>query len=831
METEEKWVKSACDMCLHHCGIMVRVKNGVVVEIEGDETNADNMGKLCPKGHAGIMKLYDPYRFKHPVQRTNPKKGLNENPEWEKISWKEAFDIIGERLRKLREEDPRKLLPSIGDFQRLYNWAWPAAFGSPNMFTTVGLYCGGAYHPINGITHSAFAAINDYNYCNYWIQIGSGDGFSSHLHLAGSIKRMADARMRGMKLVVVEPRLSPAAAKADEWIPIRPGTDRAFVLAMAYVLIHELGQYDAEFLKRKTNAPYLVGSDGYFVRDENSCTLIYDPVDKKIKPYNDPSIKDYALEGVYKFNGADVKPAFQVLKDKIAEYTPEWAEKITTVPSETIRRIAKEFVTEARIGSTIVLNGKQYPYRPAAVNYYRGAQSHLHGTMDNQAYKLINMLVGNIDVPGGHLGVPLYHHTIKDLVKPGPDGCIQPEPHQLHPPFPFKYPPDSTQLMEWFPIGVDPGHLNTETVLNPDKFGLNYIPDTMFLYHTNPLWNMPGTDKVIQVFQKMDFIFALDIWENESTKWADIILPDHTYLEGWTLTIVEAPMVTGHVLRQPVIEPLYDTMDATDILIELADRGEFLDAWNETLNFVLGLIDKPEYMLEPDKKYTAEEIFDRVAKALYGEDRDLEWFKEHGNTMREMTPEELYDPYGDLRLHFYMEIIKKEGDELKSNLEKHGVDWWDTSFYRPLPEWVDSPLHTEKDYDLYAITYKSTQQIFAMSAVNPWLTDISVKDPMQGNIVINRRTGERKGLKDGDWVIVKSLFGEVRGRIKLIEGIHPEVVGFPNDISRFLEGHPILDRIESKGAHYNRLLPSSLEWTDRASGVFETAVRVSIEKA
>ena len=166
--------------------------------------------------------------------------------------------MVSRELGKVRADDPRKLLCAIGDFQRILLWGWPAVFGSPNFFTSLGNYCGGSYHPVNGSVDGSFAAINDYDRCNYWIQIGSGDGFSSHLHLSGSAKRMADARMRGMKVVTLDPRMSIAAAKADEWIPVLPGTDRAFVLGMAHVLIHELRQYDRDFLRDRTNAPYLV---------------------------------------------------------------------------------------------------------------------------------------------------------------------------------------------------------------------------------------------------------------------------------------------------------------------------------------------------------------------------------------------------------------------------------------------------------------------------------------------------------------------------------------------------------------------------------------------
>src|SRR3990167_3388537 len=106
----DRWIRSACKMCLHSCGIKVHVQNGVVVKIEGDETNPDNMGKLCPKGNSGIMRLYDPHRVKTPLKRQNPKKGKGVDPQWKEISWGEALTTVATKLKSIRESDPRKLL-------------------------------------------------------------------------------------------------------------------------------------------------------------------------------------------------------------------------------------------------------------------------------------------------------------------------------------------------------------------------------------------------------------------------------------------------------------------------------------------------------------------------------------------------------------------------------------------------------------------------------------------------------------------------------------------------------------------------------------------------
>ncbi|MBI4322117.1 MAG: molybdopterin-dependent oxidoreductase [Chloroflexi bacterium] len=824
-DRNERWIPSTCKLCLHGCGILVKVVDGVAVKIEGNPNNLDNLGKLCPKGNAGLMRLYDPRRVKAPLRRTNPRKGYDQDPGWEEISWDEALDEVARRFRKIREDNPRKLLASVGDFQRSYLWAWPLIFGAPHIVSTVGTYCGSAAHPLSGIVDGCFSNVNDYDHCNYWIQIGAGDGFSSHLHLSGSAKRMADARMRGMRLVVVDPRLSVAAAKADEWIPIRPATDRAFVLGLMNVLVFELGIHDARFLKIQTNAPYLVGPDGFMVRDQSGKPLVWDGVERVVKAYDDPTVRDFSLEGTYTAQGVECRPAFQVFKDILKDYTPESMSLVTSVPVETIRRIARELGEAARIGSTIVLDGKEYPYRPAAVTYYRGAHSHADGTLDNMTFKTINTLLGNVDVPGGHLGVPYDFRGY--LIEPGPDGMVAPKPHQDMPWMPFRYPPLSSHLAELFPIGFTAGHLSVETLTNPGKYSPAFKPEAMLIYHSNPIWNQPATDKMIGILKSLDFIVAIDILLNESTVWADIVLPDHSYLESYALQCSEPPMVTGQTLRQPVVGPLYKTKDAVDIFYELAERIGFLEDWNDYLNFRLWFYKKPQYMLDPKMKHSPEEILDAVARSVNGDERGLEWFKEHGNAVRKLTPAEMYQPYHELRIPFYFEFIKKTGKELAEKIREKGGEW-DTSDYLPLPIWRESKLYREpSEFDMYAICFKEAIHNFADTITIPWLTEISDRDPANLGILINAQTARRKGIASGDEIVVTSPYGEVRGKAVVTQGIHPEVVGVSNGVSRWvnraLPNRPAIS--------FNSLLSPSMDYTDKVTGSFETAARVKVARA
>jgi anaerobic selenocysteine-containing dehydrogenase len=827
-----KWINSTCKMCLHSCSIKVHVTDeGVVNKVEGNSTNPSNESGLCPKGNGALLRLYDPQRVKTPLKRTNPRKGPDDDPGWVPISWEEALDTVGRELKKTFEDDPRKLLPAINDFQKIYLWAWPAAFGgNANYFSVVGTQCGGGYHPMNGFIHSTFAAGNDTSYCNYWINNGGGDGFSSHLHMAGAARHMARARVdRGMHLVTVEPRLSISAAKSDEWIPIRPATDRHFALGLCYVLIHEK-LYDDAFLKKDTNAVYLVGQDGFFVRNEEGNIYVWDSVDNKAKLWNDETIKDYALEGEYEVEGVKASPAFQLFKNNISKCTPERMSQITTVPAETIQRVARDFAKAANIGSSIKIEGRTLPFRPAAYNYYRGAQGHKTGTMTNHTFKLVNFLVGNIDTPGGHVGVTLDDFMIdRGHIWEGESGQIKTTPHQLHPEVPFAYPPKTAHLMDYFPLGVDPGHLITQTFFDPKKWGMDFKPDTMLICHSNPLWNLNGPqEKYFDIMRSMRFIVAIDILLNESTQWADIVLPTLDNLERWNMVMIEPPLTEGACLTQPAIQPLWDCKSEEEIFNEISERVGILDQWNEIQNYANMFFEKPELMLKPGKKYSDREIAERKGKMWNG--KDLDWYKEKGHASTMRRTDKFYRPWEGQRIHFYIEDILTRKVELQENMKKNNVpfyDIWEWDDYQAIPNAVLDPVHKEPDeFDMYAITFKDVQINFGENLSIPWISDIVYKDPVHMGILINTQAAKNRGISDGDLIKVTSNYGTIMGLARVTEGMHIETVGVSNALSRWTGYHAV---VKPAGGHYNRLLPADLKNTCACSGQMETAAKVKVE--
>jgi anaerobic selenocysteine-containing dehydrogenase len=216
---------------------------------------------------------------------------------------------------------------------------------------------------------------------------------------------LAAARDRGIKLKVMDPQGFTVAAKGDEWIPVLPATDIAVFLAIANLIVNEIGIYDKEYIRHRTNGAYLIGADRLYVRDEKTKKpLLFDEADGQIKTYDDPSLAHPAIEEKYTACGVECQPSFSIIKEHLKQYEPGWASEVSTVPEDTIRRLAKELVEEARIGSFIDIDGVQVPYRPACVVGYKGLQTHQNSFHQYAAMHQINVLLGNQDVCGGILG-------------------------------------------------------------------------------------------------------------------------------------------------------------------------------------------------------------------------------------------------------------------------------------------------------------------------------------------------------------------------------------------------------------------------------------------
>ncbi|MDZ4245582.1 MAG: molybdopterin-dependent oxidoreductase, partial [Dehalococcoidia bacterium] len=706
-----------------------------------------------------------------------------------------------------------------------------------------GIRCGSSMHTFANHIHSAFRCHPDLTYCNYLLVIGFNLAVSG-----GVVMNLAwrDAAKRGMKTVVVDPVLTATAARSEEWIPIKPSTDLALLLSLIHVIIHEIGRIDEEFLKTMTNSPYLVGQDGNFARDRSTGkVLVWDTDAGAAKPFDDPSVKDTALEGTFTCGNEGCKPVYQVLKEHVAEYTPEWASKITEVPASTIRKIAGEYVDHASIGSTIKLNGTVFPFRPVHIIIGRPVEASMNCYQAVIASHILAALVGCLEVPGGH-GGGTVQPTYLDLgLNPGDDGMINMHSDD------YSWPPVSYDGAEIFtPFGLHrtrphlaglgrPGHLAWLNLTHPPKnFPMPPAPEAYIRWRSNPLLSIGDPAPVYDVLTAMPFLLSISYVHDEVTELSDIVLPDHTEMERFELLpTTRAPGVARRykqiALRQPVVEPLHDTRDISDILTELAARMGFLAEYNETVNTLSGLIEP--YKLEKSKKYNWIEIVDRQCKSVTKGSHDLEWFKKNGAITIPMKAEDIYG----VHLHMkrsgmrypipYMEKVKRKGDDLIKHLAEHEIDWWPTNAYTALPTYIPCVLEeVPPEYDMFVVTSRLIEFNLGKNIELPWLLELTEHMGDQPEIVLNTATAAAKNIKDGDMVWLESPVGKIKGSVITREGIRPDTILIPGQFGNW--AMPLASK--TGWVNQSALTTIDYKWTDPVTGSIQgNVVKARIYRA
>ncbi len=273
--------------------------------------------------------------------------------------------------------------------------------GRSSTSPSAGLHCGSAGHFVNALNYAAFVIMPDFNYCNYQIVFERTRETVVSVQYTSMQGAAARARV-GMKLVVFDPVCNNAASKADEWVPLIPGTDGSWRWRCWHAIANELGTIDTDYLKNRSNASYPIAPDGHYVRDrETNKPTIWDETAGKAKTFDDPTIGEIALDGSFQVQGTEARPAWVLLKERFQEYPPEKAAPISGVPAKTIRRIATEFAQAAQIGATITIDGKEMPFRPVSTFNIRSAGTHKNGTQTLFAIDLLNHVVGAVNVPGG----------------------------------------------------------------------------------------------------------------------------------------------------------------------------------------------------------------------------------------------------------------------------------------------------------------------------------------------------------------------------------------------------------------------------------------------
>ncbi|MFC2070336.1 molybdopterin-dependent oxidoreductase [Chloroflexota bacterium] len=865
---KDYWVHSVCSLCYNECAIRVRVVDGKPVAVEGvPESDRGAQGGLCAKGVSSIMDWHDPNRILYPIKRTNPKKGLHEDPKWQRISWEEALDTITEKLIAARKKDSRSVLigftpgPTGGMRANVTFARFGGAYGTSIAAGGPGVMCGATAHHIGALHYAAWDIIPDYSFCNYVLRCGGSEGWGGGRNAFASVRMAAAARDRGMKMKVIDPQGFTVASKGVEWIPILPATDIAVFLAIANLIVNEIGIYDDEYIRHKTNGAYLVSSNRLFVRDkQTNKPLLFDDADNKIKTYDDPTLTRPVIEGKYTVGGVECQPAFALIKEHLRQYEPDWASEVSTVPSDTIKRLARELVDEAKIGSYIDFNGVKVPFRPACVVGYKGLQTHQNSFHQYSAMHLINILLGNQDVCGGILG----SGTARSLGYPetggfdfapyiGYDGMLTagawPVGRAAWPPRSVAGPGISMNFSDIFAHSASnfyPYAEDWEELWN--NAGNPFEPQIFFTYGANVVMNVVRPEAAEKFLRKVPFSFALQPFHNETTEgFCDIVLPESHYLE--TLDVASSFGVTYNYpigldkwsfhLRMPVAEPRGETRDAQDVINDLADRLGIRPAYNEQLDdfytFRKARQAKENVLvpriLEPEDRISNIELVDRILKYHFSNDRGLEWFKDSGFISWEKRPEECYWRwFVNARIPIYYEQVEKDREEIRKRAEKIGFQLnWD--YFTGLTSYFPSVIYTElpldSEYDLFVISQRDSLMTHRFTAHNPYINEMASLNPYTYKIAMNAETAREKGIKDGETICLENHWGDkVTGNVKLTRLIHPKVVAAVG-LGSWAKGTPIS---RGKGINPNALLRQDQHHFCPISGSAEPTARVKVYK-
>lgn len=858
---EDVWVDTQCHRCQSECGVRAHRVNGVVVKLEGNpDSSIGTQGGLCPKGVAGLQVLYDPNRLNVPLKRTNPVKGIGVDPEWKEISWDEALEEICSKLKTAYETDPDKIIIQHGIVagnQIIPYFLVPMMAclsnekGHPFHINAAGAHCGNAGHFLNVIQYAAFVVMPDWKYCNYEIVFGTNSANGGFQQFA--TKMSAEARGRGMKLVVFDPVCNNAASKADEWVPIIPGTDGIVAIAMLNVIVNELGIYDAHYLKYRSNAPYLIRHDGRYLRDkETDKPLIWDQTEQKAKTFDDPSVMEFALEGTYEVQGETCRPAWELLKERFKEYSPERAAEVSGAPAETIRRIATEFAHAARIGETITIDGHEMPFRPVSTYNIRSAGTHKNGTQTLYAMDLMNHVLGAVGVPGGLTSLSMecfgypgtdQPHIVAAKCKDGllrtggkwlfPEGGVWPLREAEYP---------RHQLEEMFPCALEVPILNAadrEEILN--KVGLAKSYDILINCASDAILNGTNPKDRERFYKDVPFIVDIDIFSNEFNEgFADILLPDASYLErsdwmGAQHMYHNQPPGVDYPwcchITQAVVEPMYERRPATQIVIDILDRVGLGPKLNMVFNGLFCLDEK--HQLAPDEKIDWEDLCDKVLRQMFGEEHNWEWFKKNGFISWPKKIEEVYWGYfkKDIRVQAYWEFllgVREKVAEITKNIGLEG--YLDLAQYDPCPIWRPAPANEvdDKSFDLYAFSWGDAMHGNSNTQQQPWIDEVSRMNPFTYFVNINEETAKAKGLKAGDLVEIESWRGlTVKGMLQTRQGIHPAALTVMGVSGHWAKGQPIA---KGKGVNFNSLIDFRFADMDPISCTIDVCVKVKVRK-
>jgi anaerobic selenocysteine-containing dehydrogenase len=892
---------TTCYMCACRCGIRVHLRDvGHGPELRYIDGNPDhplNQGVICAKGSAGIMKQVSPARLTKPLLRKpGSERGAGE---FEPISWERAFEMLTERLGRIRSTDPKKFALFTGrDQMQALTGLFARQFGTPN-YAAHGGFCSvnmaaGMIYTIGG-SFWEFGG-PDLDRAKLFVMIGTAeDHHSNPMKIA-----LSKFKRAGGRFISINPVRPGYSAIADEWIPIKPGTDGALLMALLHELIAS-DLVDHAFLKRFTNAPQLVVLDdcnrqGLFAFDPNPekgppgdgrhphNKLVWDKTSGRVLNAYPEGIADGcdpALEGHYTLaDGTQVAPSFQLLRERVASCTPEWAAAITGIAADRIRRLARE-LGETALKQAFELPipwtdawGKVHPAtqaRPVAFHAMRGLAAHSNGFQTVRALAVLMSVLGTIDAPGGFRHkAPYPRHIVPNYRAFNSPEMIRPNTPLNAAPLGFPANPDELAINpDGSPIRIDhafswehplSAHGMMHNVITNAVRGDPYRIDTLMIFMANMAWNSSmNTMAVREMLNRKDeqtgehvipFIVVCDAFQSETVAFADLVLPDTTYLERHdVMSMLDRPIseFDGPVdsVRVPVLPPTGECRPFQEVLIELASRLKF-PAFT-TAEGARKFKDYPEFVVNFEPQPGIGFLMGWRGKDgeshLRGEPNPNQWamYEKNNCVFQYHLPETMHymrnwnreyldfakdkgwrqknDPvqlaiYSDTLQSFRLAAQGKSAGRRPPEALRERIE----TYFDPLPFWYAPLEEAATDlaaFPLNAITQRPMAMYHSWDSQNAWLRQIHSHNYLQ----VNPLTARAAGIADGGWCWVESPWGKVRCMLRYSEAVEPGTVWTWNAIGKADSAWQLAPGADEarKGFLLNHLITEELPFDGSAS--------------
>ncbi len=826
--------KTTCYMCACRCGINVHLKDGKIRYIEGNRDHPVNRGVLCAKGSAGIMQHYAPARLRAPLLRTGPRG----SGEFREISWDEALETATKWLGAVRARDPRKLAFFTGrDQSQSLTGFWAQQFGTPNYaahggFCSVNMAAAGIM-TIGGAFWEFGAP--DWDRTKLFVMFGVAEDHDSNPIKIGISK----LKQRGARFVSVNPVRTGYSAVADSWVGIRPGTDALLVLSIVHLLL-KAHKIDLDYLIRYSNAPWLVidepgtADHGLFARDEEGKPLVFETVTERFAPAGSNGARP-ALSGSYQLpDGRKARPSFQLLAEKYLDpkYAPETVAKETGVSASTIRGLAAE-IARVAFDEAIeidqpwidIYGGRHQSFvgRPVSFHAMRGISAHSNGFQTTRALHLLQVLIGSIDCPGGFRFEPPYPKPMD--AHPTPHGRAEhfgsnkplSGPHLGFPRGPEDLlidedgkPSRIDKAFSWdAPIAA---HGMMHMVIANAHAGDPYPIDVLFMYMANMAWNSSmntaGTMKMLTDKDektgeyRIPKIIYSDAYDSEMVAYADLILPDTTYLERYDcISLLDRPIsepdAVQDAIRWPVIEPDRDVRGFQTVMLDLGARLSlpgFADAHGVPL-----YKDYADYIVRHERRPGIGPLAgfrgregDRAGRGASNPDQ-LKQYIENGSFFSAHIPLEaqffkhanqayqdfavkmgFFDTPKPVVFQLYSEPLQKfrlAGEGLREPVAPESHRARIVAAFDPLPDWYrpfEEAAVDEGEFPYHAISQRPMAMYHSWGSMNAWLRQIHTKNPLY----VPGKVCDTHGLKSGDWVWLTSRHGRIKVEIRRTDAVN-----------------------------------------------------------